>query len=181
MSGRAWRCIPRRARAPACCFAFRAAHRPKCLRLSPQQGAHYRTGFSPIILAEMFSQRPPFRGLNAEAGARCPCLKEEPVKKMGKMSLMMLLGCGVMLAAFLILPRLGVRLGSGLTALLVLACPLSHILMMVFMGKAHGQGGHEGHEGHGGSDEGPVWSEKKETRMIAEDRRILLPAPADKN
>lgn len=49
--------------------------------------------------------------------------------------------CLVALGAFLILPSLGIRIGSLFGFLLILLCPLSHFLMM--------RGGHGGHD-HGG-------------------------------
>jgi hypothetical protein len=48
--------------------------------------------------------------------------------------------CLVGLGALLILPSLGISIGSIFGFLLVLLCPLSHLLMM--------RGGHGGHGGH---------------------------------
>jgi uncharacterized membrane protein len=48
--------------------------------------------------------------------------------------------CVVGMGAFLVLPALGVGLGSVLPFLLILLCPLSHILMM-----RRGQGCGDGH------------------------------------
>ncbi len=48
--------------------------------------------------------------------------------------------CLVGLGALLILPSLGVGVGSLFGFLLILLCPLSHLLMM--------RGGHGGHGGH---------------------------------
>ncbi|MBI4537424.1 MAG: DUF2933 domain-containing protein [candidate division NC10 bacterium] len=53
--------------------------------------------------------------------------------------------CVVGMGAVLVLPALGISLGSLLAFLLVLLCPLSHLLMMRGMG---------GHGGHGGRDQG---------------------------
>lgn len=49
--------------------------------------------------------------------------------------------CVVGMGAVLILPALGIGLGSIFGLLLILLCPLSHLLMM------RGMGGHAGH-GH---------------------------------
>jgi hypothetical protein len=57
--------------------------------------------------------------------------------KMGKHSLLMMAGCGVMLVGVFVLPLLGVRLGGVLPFLFALACPLSMVLMMGAMGKGH--------------------------------------------
>jgi hypothetical protein len=48
--------------------------------------------------------------------------------------------CVVGMGAFLVLPALGIALGSVLPFLLILLCPLSHILMM-----RQGQGCGHGH------------------------------------
>lgn len=83
---------------------------------------------------------------------------------------MMLLSCGVPLAAFLLLPLLGIRLGGILSILLILVCPLSHLLMMVFMGKKQRHGPHE-----------PPATVPKEPvpKVIDDEPRGLLPAPRE--
>lgn len=48
--------------------------------------------------------------------------------------------CVIGLGAFLILPSLGIGIGSLFGFLLILLCPLSHFLMM--------RGGHGAHGGH---------------------------------
>ncbi len=48
--------------------------------------------------------------------------------------------CVVGMGAVLILPALGISIGSLFGFLLILLCPLSHFLMM------RGMGGHAGHE-----------------------------------
>jgi hypothetical protein len=57
--------------------------------------------------------------------------------------------CLVGLGALLILPSLGIGIGSLFGFLLILLCPLSHLLMM-----RGGHGGHGGHD-HGGATEVP--------------------------
>ena len=52
--------------------------------------------------------------------------------------------CVVGLGALLILPTLGIGIGTLLTFLLILLCPLSHLFMM-----------RGGHGRHGGHDHGP--------------------------
>jgi hypothetical protein len=100
------------------------------------------------------------------------------VKKKGMMSWTMLVGCGLVLLALVLLPRLGVRLGSGLSTLLVLACPLSHLLMMSFMGRGHGNN-REGPECHAG-DDAPREAEKPVARRAGQEGPLLLPAPAER-
>ena len=57
--------------------------------------------------------------------------------------------CLVGLGALLILPLLGISIGSLLGFALILLCPLSHLFMM--------RGGHGGHGGHDhGAGERPV-------------------------
>jgi hypothetical protein len=83
-----------------------------------------------------------------------------------------MMGCAVMLVAFLLLPALGVKLGGVLPYLLVLACPLSHLLMMGFMGKEHEHSGHGGgqrHE-HDHAGHGPAIGSQ-----------LALPAPRDQD
>ena len=55
--------------------------------------------------------------------------------------------CVIGLGALLILPSLGIGIGSIFGFLLVLLCPLSHLLMM--------RGGHGGHGGHDGGANAP--------------------------
>jgi hypothetical protein len=57
--------------------------------------------------------------------------------KTGKHSLLMMAGCGAMLAGVFLLPLLGVKLGGVLPLLFALACPLSMVFMMGAMGKSH--------------------------------------------
>lgn len=52
--------------------------------------------------------------------------------------------CVVGLGALLILPSLGISIGSLMGFLLILLCPLAHLFMM-----------RGGHGGHGGHDHGP--------------------------
>ena len=59
--------------------------------------------------------------------------------------------CVLGMGAIFLLPALGISIGSLFTFLLILLCPLSHLLMM--------RGGHEGHGGHdhgGSTPERPV-------------------------
>lgn len=64
--------------------------------------------------------------------------------KAPKMTWIMVACCVGILAAVFLLPRAGVSLGGPLAFLLVLLCPLSHLIMMAFMGHgAHGHGDHE--------------------------------------
>ncbi len=58
--------------------------------------------------------------------------------KMGKHSLLMMAGCGVMLVGIFLLPLLGIKLAGVLPFLFALACPLSMVFMMGSMGKGHG-------------------------------------------
>ena len=90
--------------------------------------------------------------------------------KLNKMSVAMMIGCGLMLAGVLLLPALGVKLGSVLPYLLVLACPLSHVLMMPF-GKDHD------HSGHGFSEE-PEHDHSLHTGSAA--APIALPVPGER-
>ncbi|OGC00085.1 MAG: hypothetical protein A3G35_02685 [candidate division NC10 bacterium RIFCSPLOWO2_12_FULL_66_18] len=57
--------------------------------------------------------------------------------------------CVVGLGALLILPTLGIGIGTLLTFLLILLCPLSHLFMM-----------RGGHGGHGGHDHGTATGER---------------------
>jgi hypothetical protein len=57
--------------------------------------------------------------------------------RMAKHSWLMMAGCGMMLVGVFILPLLGVRLGGALPVLFALACPLSMLFMMGFMGHNH--------------------------------------------
>jgi hypothetical protein len=101
------------------------------------------------------------------------------VKKMkGMMSWTMLAGCGLMLLALVLLPRLGVRLGSGLSTLIVLLCPLSHLAMMAFMGRGHGD--HRESPGCHAGDDAPREAEKPVARRAGQEGPLLLPAPAER-
>lgn len=57
--------------------------------------------------------------------------------------------CVVGLGALLILPSLGISLGTLFVFLLILLCPLSHLFMM-----------RGGHGGHGGHDHGAATGER---------------------
>ncbi len=57
--------------------------------------------------------------------------------------------CVVGLGALLILPSLGISIGSLFGFLLILLCPLMHLFMM-----------RGGHGGHGGHDHGPATGER---------------------
>lgn len=59
----------------------------------------------------------------------------------GKRSWLMVIGCGLPLAAVLLLPLFGVSWGTALLFLAVLACPLMHLLGM--------HGGHHRPQGDG--------------------------------
>lgn len=59
--------------------------------------------------------------------------------------------CVVGLGALLILPSLGISIGTLLGFLLILLCPLMHLFMM-----RGGHGGHGGHDHGPGSGERPV-------------------------
>jgi hypothetical protein len=89
--------------------------------------------------------------------------------KMGKMTVAMLIGCGLMLAGVILLPAFGVKLGGVLPYLLIAACPLSHVVMMAFMGKGHD------HRGHGEES-----SEAHDHSMHEQAGRAALPAPQDR-
>ncbi len=95
--------------------------------------------------------------------------------KMGKMTWLMMAGCAVMLAALFILPRLGVRLGA-FSVFLVLLCPLSHVLMMAFMGKGHSRGQEDGGHGHEGCG-----VQKPVSNTTVNASKLLLPAPPERN
>jgi hypothetical protein len=89
--------------------------------------------------------------------------------KLGKHSLLMIAGCGVMLVGVVILPLLGVRLSGVLPLLFVLACPLSMVLMMGSMGGRHDHAGHA--EGGQEDDHGAHRHEERTPNA--------LPAPRD--
>ncbi len=57
----------------------------------------------------------------------------------------MMAGCCVMMVGVFVLPALGVKLGGVLPILLVLACPISMVLMMGSMGKGHYHSEHGEH------------------------------------
>ncbi len=89
--------------------------------------------------------------------------------KMGKTSWIMMAGCGVMLLAVFLLPALGVRLGGVLPLLMVLLCPLSHLLMMGVMGKGHDYGEHRRADARG-----------RAAHLASPHSPIALPAPTDR-
>jgi hypothetical protein len=89
--------------------------------------------------------------------------------KMGKMSWVMMAGCGAMLLAVFLLPALGVRLGGVLPVLMVLLCPLSHLLMMGAMGKGHDHGEHRRAD-----------ARARAARLVSPDSPIALPAPTER-
>jgi hypothetical protein len=89
----------------------------------------------------------------------------------GKMLWIMLAGCAAVVAGVFLLPLVGIRLGTSLSTLLVLLCPLSHIVMMAFMGH-----GHQEH-GHGRKTES---LEKPVAEPIEYQPRPLLPAPTER-
>ena len=98
--------------------------------------------------------------------------------KMGKHSLLMMAGCGLMVVGLLVLPALGVKLGGVQPLLFILACPLSMMFMMGSMGKGHDHSGHgthdeDGEEAHG-ADCHPASSPSEAPAPRA------LPAPGEK-
>lgn len=101
------------------------------------------------------------------------------MKKKGMMFWTMLAGCGLMLLALVLLPRLGVRLGSGLSTLLVLACPLSHFAMMAFMGRGHGD--HRESPGCHAGDDARRDEEQPVAHAKGQEGRLLLPAPTERH
>ena len=74
--------------------------------------------------------------------------------------------CLVGLGALLILPSLGISIGSLFGLLLILACPLIHLFMM-----------RGGHGGHGGHDHGAKAPERLvpgvQTSLPAEEKKAL--------
>lgn len=90
--------------------------------------------------------------------------------KMGKHSLLMMAGCGVMLIGVFILPLLGIKLGGALPVLLALACPLSMVLMMGSMGRGHD------HSGHASSDR----EDDQRAPCHGETAPRALPVPSDR-
>ncbi len=74
--------------------------------------------------------------------------------------------CVIGIGALLILPSLGISIGSLFAFLLILLCPLSHLLMM--------RGGHGGHGGHDHAT-GTLKRPASETRtsLPAEEKKAL--------
>lgn len=74
--------------------------------------------------------------------------------------------CVIGLGALLILPSLGISIGTLLTFLLILLCPLSHFFMM-----------RGGHGSHGGHDHGASPPERPvpgvQTSLPAEEKKAL--------
>lgn len=64
--------------------------------------------------------------------------------------------CLVGLGALLILPAVGISLGTLFAFLLILLCPLSHLFLM-----------RGGHGGHGGRDHGPPTGEPVDPKVQA--------------
>jgi hypothetical protein len=96
--------------------------------------------------------------------------------KLGKHSLLMMAGCGLMVVGIVVLPLLGVKLGGVLPLLFVLACPLSMVLMMGSMSKGHDHSGH----GAEGSEEGHGAHCHEETAPRAGLEPRALPAPRER-
>lgn len=66
------------------------------------------------------------------------------ISKLGKGHGLMLIGCVAMMGALFFLPFNGLNIGSAGYILLILLCPLMHVLMMMGMhGKKHEQHNHE--------------------------------------
>lgn len=98
--------------------------------------------------------------------------------KMEKMSWTMLAGCAVMLAAVLLLPLLGVRLGGAASLLIVLLCPLSHLLMMSALGKGRGHG--QSRDTATGADGHPRGVGHSGEHTAEASAPIALPAPRER-
>lgn len=74
--------------------------------------------------------------------------------------------CVVGLGALLILPSLGISIGSLFGFLLILACPLMHLFMM--------RGGHGGHGGHDHGARGPEQpTSEVEPSLPAQEKKAL--------
>ena len=100
--------------------------------------------------------------------------------RIGKHSLLMMAGCGLMVVGIVVLPLLGVTLGGVLPLLFILACPLSMVLMMGSMSKGHDHSGHRAEGSAEGSEEGHGARCHEETapRAVLEPR--ALPAPHER-
>ncbi|MGQ9629081.1 MAG: hypothetical protein ACUVXI_02050 [bacterium] len=68
-----------------------------------------------------------------------------------RMLWIMVLCCAIPLIAIFALPLFGVPLSTGLVVLLVLLCPVLHLIMMWGMHDQHGRASEHG-GGHGGTD-----------------------------
>ena len=93
--------------------------------------------------------------------------------KLGKHSLLMMAGCGLMVVGIVVLPLLGVKLSGVLPFLFVLACPLSMVLMMGSMSKGHDHSGRRAEgseEGHGAR-----CHEETAPRAVLEPRALPVP------
>lgn len=69
--------------------------------------------------------------------------REQPAPARGKRTWLMVIGCSLPIVAVLLLPMFGVSWGTALLFLLVLACPLMHLLGM-HGSHHHPQGGGSG-------------------------------------
>jgi hypothetical protein len=98
--------------------------------------------------------------------------------KNGKLHVgLIVLICLVPVLIVLALPALGINLGGGAWILLILLCPLAHLLMMRYM---HGPGHTEAHthERQASQSVQEVESGEGSSVNTEGDARLLLPAPA---
>lgn len=65
-----------------------------------------------------------------------------------KHTILMLLCCVIGMGAAAAIFFFGIPVNRVFTTLLILLCPLSHLLMMKFMGHDHGAEDHSAHESH---------------------------------